>query len=316
MRKKLIISFLVALVIIPLVAAAFFGPAADRKRGGDLLSGDVIGVINVEGVIMGGRSGAGVFGGVTAGADDLMSQLKEAREDERIKVVVMRVNSPGGVAAAAQEVGNEIDKLRKSGKKVIVSMGDMAASGGYWLAAKADKIVANPATMTGSIGVIMEFQNLQKLYGKLGVDTETFKSGPHKDIGSSSRQLSDEERKILQGMVDDIYNQFIDVVAKGRSMDHDKVRKLADGRIYTGRQAKELGLVDYLGNYYDALDIAKELANIKGEPEIYEFGPSNPWDILLGQVKSISPFDSYGLGLAKEKLLLDVLQEKTFFEQR
>jgi len=315
MRKKLVIGLLLALIVVPLLLIAVINPAGSNKKGRRLVSGETIGVINVEGIIMGGRSDAGIFGGPAAGADDLMSQLKEAREDESIKAVVLRINSPGGTAAAAQEIGEEIDKLRKSGKKVVASMGDLAASGGYWLAVKADKIVANPATMTGSIGVIMEFQNLQELYGKLGVDTETIKSGPHKDMGSAARRLSDEERQILQGMVNDIYNQFVDVVAKGRKMDKDQVRKLADGRIFTGRQAKELGLVDRLGNYYDALEVAKELAEIKGEPDIYEFGPRSPWDFLATKAESYFSFPA-GVNPGQERLLVELLRERTYLKQR
>jgi signal peptide peptidase SppA len=194
--------------------------------------------------------------------------------------------------------------------KPIGSMGDVAASGGYWLAAKADKIVANPATMTGSIGVIMETQNLQGLFGKLGIKPETIKSGPHKDIGTYNRQMTPDERQILQGMVDDIYSQFIDVVAKGRHMDPAQVRKLADGRIFTGRQAKKLGLVDELGNYNYAINYTAKLAGIEGEPTIKEFGEKNPFEFVFsGTQQSLGlPGQQNSLSAPELQLLRGLLQ--------
>jgi protease-4 len=159
-------------------------------------------------------------------------------------------------------------------------MGDVAASGGYWIAASTDKVYANPATLTGSIGVYMPYTNWQELLNKIGVQQEKIKSGPHKDIMSPDRPMTAEERTIIQTMVDDIYNQFVEIVAEGRKMDNAKVRELADGRIYTGKQAKDLGLVDELGNMYDAIDEAAQLAGIQGKPEIKEFG-TNPWAALL-----------------------------------
>jgi protease-4 len=179
-------------------------------------------------------------------------------------------------------VGEEIKKLRQSGKPVIASMGDVAASGGYWLAAVTDKIYANPATLTGSIGVYIPYSNWEELFKKVGIRSEKIKSGPHKDILSPDRSLTDEERVILQAMVDDLYEQFVSVVAEGRQLDKATVRKLADGRIYTGNQAKALGLVDELGNLYDALDAAKQLGGLKGDAQIKEYGRSTPWNALFG----------------------------------
>jgi len=294
MKKNLVVGIIAAVILLSLVIAL-----AGRPEGGEIIGkskGEAIGVIYIEGVITGGRADGGVFGG-EAGSGDLLEQIRQAREDDATKAVLLRINSPGGSAAASQEIGDEIERLKKSGKKVIVSMGDVAASGGYWIAAKADKIVANPATMTGSIGVIMETANLQELFDKVGIRQETFKSGPHKDIGSPSRPMTPEERQILQGMVNDIYEQFIDVVAKGRKMDRNKVREIADGRIFTGRQAKALGLVDELGNYYEAVQIAGNLAGIKGEPEIIEYGPANPWEKFFGNIRG-----ALGSGLLEREL--------------
>lgn len=278
MKRKLVVLGLFALVLIPLMLAISFGGFRGGKGFGKSVAlGQAIGVIRVEGIIMGGTSGGGLLSEVSAGSEDLMEQIKEAREDDRIKVVLLRINSPGGSVPATQEVGDELEKLKKAGKKVVVSMGDVAASGGYWLAAKADRIVANPGTMTGSIGVIMETQNMQELYEKVGVDPQVIKSGQFKDIGSSSRPMTPQERQLLQTMVNDMYNQFVEVVAKGRKMEPEQVRKLADGRIFTGRQAKELGLVDELGNYYAAIERAKVMAGIKGEPELIEYGQESPF---------------------------------------
>lgn len=310
MRKRIVIGLLLALVVVPLLVIALKGSQPGPGLNKRVSSGETIGVIYVEGPIIGGSGGTGIFGETSvAGSEDLMKQLKEAREDSGIKAVLIRINSPGGSAPASQEIGDEIDALKKTGKKVVVSMGDVAASGGYWLAAKADKIIANPATMTGSIGVIMETQNLAGLFGKLGIGTETIKSGPLKDIGSPSRQMTPEERQILQGMVNDIYEQFLDVVASGRKMDREKVRKLADGRIFTGRQAKQLGLVDELGNFNYAIRYTAKLAGIEGEPTLREFGVRNPFSLLFTGSKQgfILPGQDSGLSTKQMKALQEML---------
>ncbi|ADL08889.1 signal peptide peptidase SppA [Thermosediminibacter oceani] len=274
-NKRLITIALIVLVIASVIAAFALGPG--REEGSTAAEDNMVGVINLEGVITGGSGDAFL----SSGSDHIVHQLHEASQDPSIKALVIRINSPGGSAAASQEIYQEVLKVKEAGKKVVVSMGDVAASGGYWVASAADKIVANPATITGSIGVIMEFQNVEGLFEKLGLKVNVIKSAEHKDIGSPTRPMTEEERAIFQGMVDDIYNQFIDVVAKGRKMDREKVKELADGRIFTGRQAKELGLVDELGNFYDALKIAAELAGIEGEPEIKEYGRKTPLEILM-----------------------------------
>lgn len=303
MNKKLIIaSIIIGLGLFSLIGAFALGPK--ENKGDSITAGEAIGVINIEGVITGGSGAGSILDGGGAGSDTLMEQLKEARENPDIKALVLRINSPGGSAPASQEIGEEVDKVRKAGKKVIVSMGDITASGGYWIAAKADKIVANPATMTGSIGVIMEFQNLQELYGKVGVKPVTIKSGLHKDIGSANRPMTAEEEKILQTMVNDIYEQFIDVVAEGRKMDREKVRKLADGRVFTGRQAKDIGLVDQMGNYYDAIKVAGKLAGIKGEPEVIELGDKSPFDAIFSNVSAARGLYGSSQGLSQQELAI------------
>ncbi|RMD59863.1 MAG: signal peptide peptidase SppA [Nitrospirae bacterium] len=214
---------------------------------------DKIGVVKVEGVIK--------------DAETTVNQLRELGDDESIKAVVIRVNSPGGGVAPSQEIYQEIKGLKKK-KKVLVSMGSVAASGGYYISCAADKIVANPGTLTGSIGVIMEIPNFEELMKKLGIKTEVIKSGKHKDLASSFRELSPEERKILQGVLDDVYYQFVNAVAQGRNMEYEKVKKLADGRIFTGKQAKELGLVDELGGLRHTIKLAADMVGIKGEPKV------------------------------------------------
>ncbi|VBB06367.1 peptidase s49 [Lucifera butyrica] len=278
MYKRSVVLVIAFIVLLSLVAAAFAVPAL-RHRGQS--SGGKIAVIYVDGVIMGGR-GESTLLTQNGGTDNLIRQLHQARDDKDVRAVILRINSPGGSVPATQEVGEEILKLRRTGKIVVTSMGDMAASGGYWLAAVTDKIYANPATLTGSIGVYMPYANWQELYKKIGVYQEKIKSGPHKDILSPERPMTPEERAIIQNMVNDMYEQFVKVVAEGRKMDPAKVRQLADGRIYTGRQAKDLGLVDELGNLYDAIAGTAQLAGIHGKPQIVEYGKTNPWSVLFG----------------------------------
>lgn len=277
MNKKLAGALIVGLIGIALVAIALIGPKMDVSPGSGG-SKEALAVIHIEGVIVGERGG--MFSAV-ADAPTIMGKIRQAKDDETVKAVVLRINSPGGSAAASQEIAREIERLKETGKPVIVSMGDAAASGGYWIAAYADRIMANPATMTGSIGVIIQTANLEELYNTLGIDYNTFKSGPYKDMGTANRPPTDEERDIFQGMIDHIYAQFVDVVAEGRKMPRDKVLELADGRVFTGSQALELGLVDELGNYYDALALAQELAGIQGQPVIKTYDRQSPWSGLF-----------------------------------
>ncbi len=283
MYKKTVVLVIVGIVAVSLLAAAFVFPRLTKSVGQEKPK---IAVIYVDGVIMGGRGQASLLSDY-GGTDNLIKQLHQARDDSSVRAILLRINSPGGSAPASQEVGEEIKKVRAAGKIVVTSMGDMAASGGYWLAACTDKIYANPATLTGSIGVYMPYANWEELYKKIGIREEKIKSGPHKDILSPDRPMTEEERAIVQTMVDDMYNQFVTIVAEGRKMDPAKVRQLADGRIYTGNQAKALGLVDELGNMYDALEGTAQLAGIKGKPEIKEYGKMSPWSMLMGASESV-----------------------------
>jgi len=213
--------------------------------------GERVALIRVEGMIVDSK--------------DTIYEIKEYVKDPLIKAIVLRIDSPGGAVAPAQEIYEEIKKAVAK-KKVIASMGSIAASGGYYIASPATKIIANPGTLTGSIGVIMEIPNVEGLMSKLGIKTEVVKSGEKKDMASVFRGIKKEERAILQKVLDNVHDQFITAVAEGRKMPYEDVKQIADGRIFTGEQALKVGLVDKLGNIEDAVQVAAELSGIKGEP--------------------------------------------------
>ena len=237
--------------------------------GNDLSFGDKIAVVEVDGII--------------TESESISKQIKEFGERDDIKVIVVRINSPGGGVGPSQEIYREIKKVNAK-KKVIASMGAVAASGGYYIAAAANKIVANPGTITGSIGVIMEFANAEELLNKIGFKGYVIKSGEYKDIGSPLRGMKENEKRLLQNVIDDVHRQFVDVVAENRKLKVDVVRKIADGRIFSGQQAKEIGLVDKIGNFQDAIDIAASISNIKGKPVVLypEKKGVRLWDIIFG----------------------------------
>ncbi|MFP4476920.1 MAG: signal peptide peptidase SppA [Desulfatibacillaceae bacterium] len=219
-------------------------------------SGDRIGVVKIEGTL--------------TDSDHIIRSLRKFAEKDSVKAVVLRVNSPGGAVAPSQEIAAEIAALRQR-KNVVVSMGSVAASGGYYVAAPANEIFANPGTITGSIGVIMGWANARELLKTIGLEPVIIKSGEHKDMVSYTRDLTDEERSMLKEMVDTVHSQFVAAVATGRNMEESRVRELADGRIFTGEKAMELGLVDDLGNFNDAIARAAELGGIPGKPTL-EYG--------------------------------------------
>lgn len=198
---------------------------------------------------------------------DVVKEIKEHAKDRSIKAIILRIDSPGGAVGPSQEIYEEVKKASAE-KHIVVSMGSIAASGGYYVASPADMIFANPGTLTGSIGVIMEIPNLEGLMTKIGVRTEVIKSGKHKDMASAFRKMEKEDRDILQGVLDNVHEQFIRAVAEGRKLTVDSIRPIADGRIFTGEQAKGLKLVDELGTLEDAIRKAAELAGISGEPEV------------------------------------------------
>ena len=200
-------------------------------------------------------------------SQNAVEEIKEYGKDGSVKAILLRIDSPGGAVAPSQEIYSEVKKVAAS-KPVVVSMGSVAASGGYYIACPATRIVADPGTLTGSIGVIMEIPNIEGLLNKIGVKTEVIKSGKNKDIGSAFRAMKPEERKLLQGVMDNVHEQFIRAVAEGRKMKIEDVRAIADGRIFTGEQAVSEGLVNDLGTLEDSKKIAAKLGGIKGEPEV------------------------------------------------
>ena len=254
MRKRSV--FLAASVLV-LILVVIFGSIAwfSHLRGGDtgLMFGEKVAVLEVKGVI--------------ADSQPTIEQLATFRKDSSVKAVVVRIESPGGGVSPSQELYQEIGRTGRE-KPVVVSMGSIAASGGYYIASAAQKIYANPGSITGSIGVILQFTNIEELLNKIGFRMEIVKSGEFKDVGNPAREMTSEERAYLQTMIDNVHQQFVRDVARGRRMQEEEVREVADGRIFTGEQAKELGLVDELGNLRDAISAAAKLAGIEGEPKI------------------------------------------------
>jgi protease-4 len=208
--------------------------------------------------------------GLLVTPEHVVEELHDYAEDASIKAIVLRIDSPGGGVVASQEIFNAVKNAKKEGKKVVASMGSVAASGGYYVAAAADKIVANPGTLTGSIGVKMEFASVEKLLEKIGVKGMVVKAGEYKDIGSPFRDMTEPEKKLLQGVIDDVHSQFIEAVAEGRGLPATDVKAIADGRIFTGRQALSLKLVDQMGDLADSIQVAGSLAGIKGKPDVVE----------------------------------------------
>lgn len=276
MQKRLIMIIIFVIAVSAVAVSLISFPSTEKIPATEMLSLNnnskpQIAVIKVEGVVMSSATNESWLGG-DQGTGGIMKQIIAAKNDQNVKAVLLRINTPGGSVTAGEELATEIAKLRKTGKLVVVSMGDMATSMGYWLAVDSDLIIANPSTLTGNIGVYVPYMNVQELYKKIGIDQTKIKSGPYKDILSPDRPMTPEEQVIIQNMVDEMYNTFVEHVSVGRKMDLATVKKLADGRIYTGRQALALGLVDKLGNYYDAIDETAKLAGIEGNYSLKEYG--------------------------------------------
>ena len=227
---------------------AFFGEGTR-----DFSFKDKIGVVTIEGVLSSSR--------------DTLEQLDTYEKDSGVKAVVLRINSPGGSVVPSQEIYDKVLHVKKT-KKVVVSMGSVAASGGYYIACAADRIIANPGTITGSIGVIIQFSQIEDLLKRIGLKTTVVKAGRYKDMGSPLREMTPAERNLIQAVIDDIHNQFIETVVSNRNISREQIQDIADARIFTGRQALEAGLVDDLGNMEYAIDIAAGLGGIKGKPEV------------------------------------------------
>ncbi len=235
--------------------------------------GERVAIIEVEGVITASR--------------EVVEKIQQYAESESIKAIVLRVDSPGGGVGPAQEIYRELMKIRDK-KTLVTSMGSVAASGGYYVACATHTIFANPGTITGSIGVIIEFANMEELLDKIGLKAVVIKSGRYKDILSPTRELEQDEQALIQGVVDSIHGQFIDAVAEGRSLERETVAGIADGRIFSGQQARELGLVDELGNLDDAVRAAAKLAGIEGEPDVLYPEKKRPsiWEFFLQETRA------------------------------
>lgn len=286
MLKKIFISAVLLLAVLSFVVSLLKGNNNEEEA---VSVPDRVAVVNIFGTIVSGaETHEGLFNqaaAVTSGA--IMRQIREAAADDSVKALVLRIDSGGGSATAAEEVGRELARFKeKTQKPVVATMGNTGASAAYWIAVcSSDKVYANATTLTGSIGVYLPYMNTEELYKKIGISSTKIKSGPYKDILTNDRPMTAEEQAILQNIVNEIYNQFVATVAAGRKMEESKVRELADGRIYTGLQAKNLGLVDEIGDYYDALQAAGQLANIQpgedGLPPVKERPKQQPWEYFL-----------------------------------
>ena len=253
-KNPLVMALLIVGVIFLFFVILALFISHQPSRGARFALGDKVGVIEITGVI--------------SSAEEILEDLRDFREDSSIKAIVLRIDSPGGSVAPSQEIHDAVKKTAEL-KPLVVSMGSVAASGGYYIAVAGQQIVANPGTMTGSIGVIMEFSNYEELLKKIGWQNVVVKSGRFKDIGSPNRPMSDADRQLLQTMIDDVQSQFVSAVAEGRHLSPEKVREVADGRIMTGRQALAAGLVDKLGGLETAIDLAADLAGIVDPKVIY-----------------------------------------------
>src|SRR5262245_8149561 len=236
-------------LFLVVVSAVLRGPEA-----GGLGFGSRVAIVELEGIIL--------------DVDDILRDLKSYRDNPLVRAVVVRINSPGGVVAPTQELYRSLRHLREAGKPVVASLGAVAASGGYYVAVAADSIYANPGTLTGSIGVVMQMANVETLFKKVGVDYVVVKAGQFKDIGNFARPMTPEERRVLQTLLDDVHRQFIDAVAEGRKLDRANVVQFADGRVFSGAQAKSLAMVDELGGLEEAINRAAKLAGLEVPPRV------------------------------------------------
>jgi len=246
------VSLGMILFFVLFLASVLSGGKASPALSG--IGADKVALVKVEGLL--------------TSSEHIVEELNDYAEDASIKAIVIRVDSPGGGVVVSQEIYNAVKNAKKEGKKVVISMGSVAASGGYYISAAADRILASPGTLTGSIGVKMEFANVEKLLEKIGVKGMVVKAGEYKDIGSPFRTMTDQEKRLLQGVIDDVHSQFIEAIAQGRKIPMADVKAIADGRIFTGRQALGLKLVDELGDLPASIRAAATLAGIKGKPRV------------------------------------------------
>ena len=248
---------------------------------------------------LGGHVGLVELTGEIDDSDTVVDQLERLQHDPGVRAIVLRIDSPGGDVAASQEIYEAVRKVREEGKPVVASMAGVAASGAYYVACAADSIVCNPGTLTGSIGVIMSFPNTEELFRKVGLHFEVIKTGKYKDVGSMWRPMTPEERELLQNVLSNVYDQFVDAIVDGRGMEREDILPYADGRIFSGDQALEYGFVDRLGDLDDAIDMAAKLGGIRGEPTIvrkerHKVGLLDLLDEKMNQVGEAAGLSSKG----------------------
>lgn len=294
-------TWLVVVIVAAALLSTVWLASGSRKLSSAAGSWERVVVIYLQGSIDEGSGGFGISQGITPRYVE--TQLRKAAEDESIKAAVLRVNSPGGSVAASQQIAGTVESFPKP---LVVSMGDTAASGGYYISAPAAGIVAQPGTLTGSIGVISQVIDMEGLYDKLGLKVETIKSGRYKDMLSG--ELSAEERRLMQELSDEIYDQFVSDVAAGRNLDKEKVRELATGQVYTGTQALELGLVDRLGGIDEAVAWAGEMAGLDS-PEKYEFPSPSFWEQVSELTLKVAALADK-LNTAPELQLIEYLEQR------
>jgi protease-4 len=257
MRRRLTIVAAALLVYLGVAGVFLISLGGlSRGEGGPALFGPRVAIVELEGVII--------------EVDDIVRELKSHRENPTVRAVVLRINSPGGVVAPTQELHDAVLRLRQAGKPVVASLGAVAASGGYYVAVACDQIYANPGTLTGSIGVIMQLANLEQLMKKVGVDYVVVKAGQFKDIGNVARPMTADERRVMQALLDDVHGQFVGAVVTGRKLAKEEVSRFADGRVFSGLQAKELRMVDALGGLEEAVLAAGKLAGIPAPPNVIQ----------------------------------------------
>ncbi|MSR88307.1 MAG: signal peptide peptidase SppA [Candidatus Margulisbacteria bacterium] len=298
-RETLIIGTLITLFLASILMSVFQQVHFKNLLTEDstILNGTSgIGLIQIYGPISVSNTST-VFGG-GGGSDNWVEQIKTLKEDKRVKAIVLRINSPGGTVGASQEIYQELIKLKRETKTpIIVSIADVGASGGFWVAMAGDTIFANPGSMVGNIGVIMNSMNFSELAHKLGLEMTTYKSVTFKDTGSGWRKPTAEENRLLQDLVKNVHEQFVTVVQTSRKLTPEKARALADGRIYTGEQAQKAGLIDQLGTYEDALAFAQKKAGLKGKPNLISKNKNNIQELLnLWKSEASSYFKSIAFG--------------------
>jgi protease-4 len=290
-----VVVIILFVFVAPTIGCGAFGLAfaVGRAEPTGAGLGPAVGVIRVEGTIMSGESSSL---NSTAGSDTIVGLIKQAAEDSSVKAIVLRIDSPGGGVVASDEIYHALQQLDKP---IVVSMGSLAASGGYYIAVPADYIYANPHTLVGSIGVISQFVTAEDLLDDIGVQVVVITAGDSKDFGSFARDMTDEEREYWADLLNETHEAFIHIVAEGRNMDEEAVRALANGLVYSGERGLELGLVDEIGYFDDAVRKAADLGGISGEPRVVEFTPEvSFWDALYGFQAQQNP--AFSLNLLRE----------------